>query len=73
MFAIDGAPVSSTIRSAVKPFVGTRTHGQFGYSTGAFYAPGSLALGEHTLQTDIFSSFGDDQINVTFWMDPAAC
>lgn len=72
-FAIDGVPVLPTIRSALKPFVGPGTIGQFGYSTGAFYAPSSLALGEHTLQTDIFSSFGDDQINVTFWMDPAAC
>lgn len=72
-FTIDDSLVFPTVRTALKPFVGTGIRGQFGYSTGAFFAPESLALGQHTLQTDIFSSSGDDQINVTFWMDPAAC
>lgn len=73
-FAIDGTPVSPAMRTAIKRFVGTGVHGQFGISVGALVAPGSLADGDHTLETLIHTpDFGDDPVLVTFNLSADAC
>jgi hypothetical protein len=72
-FAVDGVPVP-TIRTAIKPFVGTGIHGQFGISVGALLPPGSLADGPHTLETQITTpDFGVEVLDVTFTLAPDAC
>lgn len=72
-FAIDGAPVS-TMRTAIKPFVGTGIRGQFGVSVGALIAPGSIAAGDHSLETTITTpDFGVETLAVTFTLSPDAC
>jgi len=73
-FAIDGVPVSPTMRTAIKPFVGTGIHGQFGLNVGALIAPGSIADGSHSLETQIVTpNFGVEVLNVTFTLAPDAC
>jgi hypothetical protein len=73
-FAIDGIPVSPTMRTAIKPFVGTGIHGQFGVSVGALIAPGSIADGPHSLETQITTpDFGVEVLDVTFTLAPDAC
>jgi hypothetical protein len=66
-FVVDGMPVSGLMRTAVKPFVGTGTAGQFGVSVGKLLPPGSLATGTHTLATFIDDpTTGLDELDVTF-------
>ncbi|HXI82235.1 MAG TPA: hypothetical protein VNM34_15615 [Verrucomicrobiae bacterium] len=73
-FAIDGVPVSPTMRTAIKPFVGTGIHGQFGISVGALIPPGSIADGPHSLETQITTpDFGVEVLDVTFTLAPDAC
>jgi hypothetical protein len=73
-FRIDGSPVSPTLETAIKPFVGTGTPGQWGISRGALLRPGGLPIGPHTLQTRIVTpDFGVENLAVTFNLDPAAC
>jgi hypothetical protein len=73
-YAIDGVPVTPTIRTAIKPFVGTGIKGQFGVSVGAFMAPGSLADGDHSLETTITTpDAGVETLDVTFTLTPDAC
>jgi hypothetical protein len=72
-FAIDGTPVA-TMRTAIKPFVGTGVHGQFGVSVGALVEPGSISDGDHSLETHIVTpDFGDESLMVTFTIAPGAC
>jgi hypothetical protein len=73
-FWIDGVLVSGTMRTAIKPFVGTGIAGQWGISTGKLLAPGSLADGPHALHTRIVTpDAGTEDLDVTFTLDPAAC
>jgi hypothetical protein len=73
-YAIDGVPVTDTMRTAIKPFVGTGIRGQYGVSVGKLVAPGSIADGDHTLETVISSAGAPDQIDdVTFTLTPDAC
>jgi len=73
-FAIDGQTVSPTMRTAVKPFVGTGIRGQFGVSTGKLLAPGSIAEGTHTLTTTIVTPDGGPEVlPVTFVLTEGAC
>ena len=73
-YAIDGVPVSDTMRSAIKPFVGTGIRGQYGVSVGKLVAPGSIADGDHTLETVISSTgFVTSSYDVTFTLTPDAC
>ena len=62
------------MRTAIKPFVGTGIHGQFGVSVGALIAPGSLTDGDHSLETRISqpNAAVETQL-VTFSLDPDAC
>lgn len=73
-FAIDGSPVKGTMRTAIKPFVGTGIRGQYGVSIGKLVAPGSLADGDHGLETTITTpDGGTETIDATFTLSPAAC
>ena len=73
-FAIDGSPVTATMQTAIKPFVGTGTPGQWGISRGALLRPGALAAGSHSLDTRIVTpDFGVEDLQVTFTLDPGAC
>jgi hypothetical protein len=72
-FAVDGKAVT-TMRTAIKPFVGTGVHGQFGVSVGALIAPGTLATGAHSLETGITTPDGGlETLVVTFTLSPTAC
>lgn len=73
-YAIDGTPVAGTRRLPIKPFVGTGIRGQFGLSVGKLIPPGSIADGDHTLETDILTPDAPPQIDiVTFTLTPDAC
>jgi hypothetical protein len=73
-YAIDGTAVRSTMRTAIKPFVGTGVHGQYGVSVGKLIGPGSLAPGEHTLETWIATPDGGiEPLAVTFSLTLDAC
>jgi hypothetical protein len=73
-FEVDGQAVSPTMRTAVKPFVGTGIAGQFGVSVGSLVAPGSMAAGDHALTTIIVTpDGGTETLAVTFTLDPGAC
>lgn len=73
-FAIDGRPVSPTMKTAVKPFVGTGIRGQFGVSTGKLLPPGSIADGSHVLTTTIVTPDGGTEVlSVTFTLAEDAC
>lgn len=66
--------VTPTMRTAIKPFVGTGVRGQFGVSVGALVAPGSIVAGDHTLETHISTpDFGLETAAVTFSLTPEAC
>ena len=73
-YAIDGAPVTPTMRTAIKPFVGTGIRGQSGVSVGKLVAPGSIATGDHVLETSITTPDGGTAIlAVTFTLSPDVC
>lgn len=73
-YAIDGVPITGTMRSAIKPFVGTGIRGQYGVSVGKLVAPGSIADGDHVLETLITSGASvPETIDVTFTLTPDAC
>ncbi len=73
-FAIDGQPVTATKQTAIKPFVGSGLHGQFGVSTGKLIPPGSIADGDHSLTTTIVTPDGGTEIlTVTFTLIQDAC
>ena len=73
-YAIDGDPVTPTMRTAIKPFVGTGIRGQYGVSVGKLVAPGSIAAGDHVLETAITTPDGGTEIlEVTFNLSPDAC
>ena len=73
-FAIDGQPVTGTMRTAIKPFVGTGIKGQLGISVGKLIPPGSLADGDHSLETTLsFPGQPDEILDVTFTLDLDAC
>jgi hypothetical protein len=73
-FAIDGAPVGGTMRTAIKPFVGTGIRQQLGVSVGKLVAPGSISDGDHALETQITTPDGGTQtIDATFTLAPDAC
>jgi len=72
-FRIDGRAVGATMRSAIKPFVGTGIHGQWGVSVGKLIPPGSIADGPHTLETTIRGPEGTDILTVTFELSSAGC
>jgi hypothetical protein len=73
-FSIDGRPVTPTTRTAIKPFVGTGIRGQIGVSVGTLIAPGSLANGEHTLETKIAGpGLAIETLLVTFTLSPDFC
>lgn len=73
-FLIDGVPVTPTMRTAVKPFVGTGIAGQFGVSVGSLVAPGSIPAGEHTLVTHISApDFGVETLIANFTLSTSAC
>jgi hypothetical protein len=73
-FAIDGQAVGSTIRTAVKPFVGPGLKGQFGISIGKLLPPRSIADGDHRLTTVITTPDGGTEIlTVTFTLSADAC
>jgi hypothetical protein len=73
-FAIDGRPVSPTMRTAIKPFVGTGIRGQLGVSVGKLISPGSLPNGEHTLETKIAGpNLATETLLVTFNLSPDFC
>lgn len=72
-YFIDGVAVS-TMRTAVKPFVGMLLHGQFGVSVGALIPPGSLSSAAHTLETDITTpDAGTQVLTVNFELSDSAC
>ena len=72
-FAIDGK-LTRTMRTAIKPFVGIGTRGQFGVSVGALIAPHALADGAHSLETHITTPDGGlETLLVTFTLSPDAC
>jgi hypothetical protein len=71
---IDGVPVTPTTRLAVKPFVGTGLRGQWGVSVGTLVAPGSIADGAHSLETQIsIPGSPIEDLLVTFTLAPDAC
>lgn len=73
-YAIDGVPVTPTMRTAIKPFVGTGIRGQFGVSVGKLVAPGSVSAGDHVLETAITTPDGGSEIlDITFNLSPDAC
>jgi hypothetical protein len=72
-FDVDGARVA-TMRTGIKPFVGTGVHRQLGISVGRLIAPGALADGPHSLETTITVPGSDPEIlDVTFTLDPDFC
>jgi hypothetical protein len=73
-FAIDGTPVTHTTRLPIKPFVGTGIRGQFGLSVGKLIPRGSIAVGEHSLETVVtVTGFEPQDYLVTFTLTPDAC
>jgi hypothetical protein len=73
-FTVDGTPLAGTTRLPIKPFVGTGIRGQFGVSVGKLIAPGSMALGDHTLETVIaVPGFDVQDYLVTFTLARDAC
>ena len=73
-FAIDGTPVTGTMRTAIKPFVGTGIRGQWGVSVGKLIPPGSVAGGDHALETTITTpDGGTETLDVTFTFSPDLC
>jgi hypothetical protein len=73
-FAIDGKPVTPTMRTAIKPFVGTGIRGQLGVSVGALIAPGSIPAGAHSLETRIAVPGSPvETLLVTFTLSPDLC
>lgn len=73
-YFIDDVLVAPTMRTAIKPFVGTGISGQYGVSVGALVAPGSIGAGDHTLETHISTPESDlDALVVTFSVTPDAC
>lgn len=73
-FKVDGTSLVGTTRLPIKPFVGTGIRGQFGVSVGKLIAPGSMALGDHTLETVIaVPGFDVQDYLVTFTLAPDAC
>ena len=72
-FAIDGVAVSPLLRTAIKPFVGPNTAGQWGVSFGRYLRPGALPDGMHTLDTTIDTPDGIETLSVTFELTPDAC
>jgi hypothetical protein len=73
-FKVDGSPLAGTTRLPIKPFVGTGIKGQFGVSVGKLIPPGSMALGDHTLETVIaVPGFDVQDYLVTFTLTPDAC
>ena len=73
-FLIDGQPVTHTMRTAIKPFVGTGIHGQLGISVGKLIPPGSLADGAHTLESVLaFPGSPVEILDVNFTLDTFAC
>jgi hypothetical protein len=73
-FWIDGAPVTKTMQTAIKRFVGPGTAGDWGISRGSLLPPGSLSAGPHTLHTRIVTPDGGaEDLEATFTLDPAAC
>jgi hypothetical protein len=72
-FAVDGK-LTRTMHTAIKPFVGTGTRGQFGVSVGALIAPHAYANGAHSLETHITTPGGGlETLFVTFTLSPDAC
>lgn len=72
-YIIDGVLVAPTMRTAIKPFVGTGIRGQYGVSVGALVAPGSIGAGDHTLETHISTPDFDLVLIVAFSVTPDAC
>jgi hypothetical protein len=73
-FSIDGQPITSTMRTAIKPFVGTGIRGQLGVSVGKLIAPDSLVNGEHRLETKIAGpGLAIETLLVTFTLSPNFC
>ena len=73
-YAIDRVPVGGTIRTAIKPFVGTGIRNQWGVSVGKLVAPGSIAPGDHLLHTEITAPGSATMaLDVTFTLSPDAC
>jgi hypothetical protein len=73
-FQVDGTPLAGTRRLPIKPFVGTGISGEFGVSVGKLIPPGSLALGNHTLETVIsVQGYAVQDYLVTFTLTPDAC
>ena len=73
-FKVDGTPLAGTTRLPIKPFVGTGIRGQFGVSVGKLIPPGSISLGDHTLETVIaVPGFDVQDYLVTFTLTPDAC
>jgi hypothetical protein len=72
-FTVDGVPTQTT-RLPIKRFVGTGIAGQFGVSVGKLIPPGSIAVGDHTLETVIaVPGFEVQDYPVTFTLTPDAC
>lgn len=73
-FAIDGVAVDGTLRTAIKPFVGTGVRGQWGVSVGRLVAPESIDLGDHSLETSITTpDGGTETIDATFSLTADGC
>jgi hypothetical protein len=72
-FEIDGTTVSPLLRTAIKPFVGPDTAGQWGISIGRYLRPGAIADGQHTLATTIDTPNGVESLTVSFELTPDAC
>jgi hypothetical protein len=73
-FWIDGSPVTRTMQTAIKPFVGPDTAGDWGISRGSLVPPGELTAGPHTLLTRIVTPDGGaEDLEVTFTLDASVC
>ena len=73
-FWIDGTRVTKTMQTAIKPFVGPGTAGDWGISRGSLVSPGALTTGPHTLLTRIVTpDGGTEDLEVIFTLDASAC
>ena len=72
-YRLDGQLVAPTMRTPIKPFVGTGIPGQWGVSVGRIVAPSSISTGSHHLETTIKSPDGEDILAVDFQLTLDAC
>lgn len=74
-FTLDGDLLQTT-RTAIKRFHNPAPfllEEAYGFQVGSIMAPGDLEVGEHVFEVDLIDPiYGDDQFNITFFVDDAS-